>query len=80
MIDSVIQFVLSNFPLEFLVLGLVAACISLGRRAKPLGREQIWNAFLAYYCLFAVGFYFLYNFAVHVFFGASGGAVHRLGG
>lgn len=63
--EEIIRFVLSNFPLTFLVIAGIAAAISVARRGRPHLRE----AGIAYYCLFAIGFTFLYNFVMHVFFG-----------
>ncbi len=59
--DAVIGFALSQFGLEFFVLGLLAAA------ARPHGRRR---GLLAYYVLFPVGCLYLVNFVYHVFFGA----------
>ncbi len=69
MIESAIRFVLSNYTLTFFVLGLAAASISLARKPRPVSREKVFDALLAYYCLIGIGLYFCYNFAMHVFFG-----------
>jgi len=68
MIAASIQFVLANYSLSFLVLGLIGAAVSLYRKRKPLGKGSVFEALLAYYCLSAIGLSFIYNFVMHVFF------------
>jgi hypothetical protein len=64
-----ISFVLSNFTLTFLVLGLIAAAISLWRRPRPLRPSIVVEDLFAYFLLFTVGITYFYNFVFHVFFG-----------
>lgn len=64
-----IAFVLGNFTLTFLVLGLVAAWIALTRRPRPWGRAVVVEELLAWFLFFSIGLSFLYNFVFHVFFG-----------
>ncbi len=66
---DVIRFVLGNFTLTLLVIGLVAAGISLLRKPRPWSKAEIAEALLSYFVLFSVGVSFLYNFVMHVFFG-----------
>lgn len=63
--QQAITFLLSNFSLTVLGLAAIATAVSVARR----GREHLWEAAIAYYCLFAIGLAFLYNFVMHVFFG-----------
>ena len=63
---AVIVFILSNFPLSFLVLGLLLGLIAYARR--PKGPGALTEALFAYYLLCALGFTYLYNFVMHVFF------------
>jgi hypothetical protein len=67
--ETLIRFVLSNFTLTFLILGLIASAIALLRAPKPLTTAVVVEALLAYFLLFSVGFGFLYNFVMHTFFG-----------
>lgn len=67
--EAVIRFVLSNFTLTFLVLGLIASGIALLRAPKPLTTPVVVEALFAYFLLFSIGFSFLYNFVMHTFFG-----------
>jgi hypothetical protein len=70
MIESLIRFVLSNFTLTFLVLGLIAAAIAYAAKPQPRSGAQLIEALFSYFLLFSVGISFLYNFVMHVFFGA----------
>lgn len=64
-----IAFLLSNFTLTCLVLGLVATALSLARKPRPWTSGVLVEALLAYFILFSIGFSFFYNFVAHVFFG-----------
>ena len=64
-----LTFVLGNFTLTFLVLGLIAAVISLWRRPSSLTPDVMVEDVLAYFLLFSIGISFFYNFVFHVFFG-----------
>jgi len=68
LITNVITFILSNFTLTFLFLGLVASLISLAFKKKPLEKKQVVEAFLSYFILFNFGIGYIYNFIMHVFF------------
>jgi len=59
---DVLVFVISNYSLSFLVLGLVVGVLVGLRRAGTMA-----EALFAYYLLFALGFSFLTNFVMHVF-------------
>lgn len=67
--EFVIRILLENFTLEFLVLGVIAAGISLWRTPRPWTRAVVVEALFSYFLLFSVGASFFYNFVVHVFFG-----------
>jgi hypothetical protein len=69
MIENVIRFVLSNFTLSFLVMGLIASIVAYLSKPHPRGRTQLVEALFSYFLLFSIGFSFLYNFVMHVFFG-----------
>jgi hypothetical protein len=68
-VESAIRLVISNYPISCFVIGLIGAGVSLARRSGPLTREVVFEALVAYFCLFAVGGFMLYNFVMHVFFG-----------
>ena len=67
--ESFLRFVLGNFTLTFLVLGLIAAGIALLRKPDGFTRANVAEELLAYFILFSVGVSFFYNFIFHVFFG-----------
>ena len=69
MIANFIAAALSNFTLTFLVIGLIAAAISLARKPKPLTSAVVVEELFAYFLLFSIGIANLYNFVLHVFFG-----------
>jgi hypothetical protein len=65
---GVIAFVLGNFTLTFLVLGLIASAIALA--FKPQWTFQVVvEALFAYFLLFSIAISYFYNFVFHVFFG-----------
>lgn len=63
MIAEIITFVLSNFPLTFLVIGLLTAAGRVLWLRRPAA-----ESFLSQFLLWATGVTFLYNFVMHVFF------------
>ncbi len=65
-----IAFVLGNFTLTFLVIGLITAAIALACKPPPRRRADVIEAVFAHFLLFSIGVSYLYNFVVHVFFGA----------
>jgi uncharacterized protein DUF6790 len=67
---DLIRFVLSNFTLTFLIIGLIASAIALARAPKPLTAPVIVEALFAFFVLFSIGCSFFYNFIMHTFFGA----------
>jgi hypothetical protein len=66
---NAIHFLLQNFTLTLLILGFAASGIALLRRPRPLQAHAVIEALLAYFILFSIGFGYLYNFVLHVFFG-----------
>jgi hypothetical protein len=68
MIAEAIKFVLANYSLSFLALGLLGSGISFYRQRKTATRATAWEALLSYYCFFSVGLNNIYNFVIHVFF------------
>ena len=67
---AVIRFVLSNFTLTLLMVGLIASGIALLRTWKPLTAPVVVEALFACFLLFSIGFSFFYNFVMHTFFSA----------
>ncbi len=69
--EAVIRFLLANFTLTFLVLGLAAAGVSLLRFPRPWTRAAVLEELFAWFLLFSIGCSFFYNFVAHAFFGAA---------
>jgi hypothetical protein len=65
---GVIRFLVANFSLTFLVLGLIASMVSLQRKPRPLAPTIIVEALFSYFILFSIALNYLYNFVFHVFF------------
>jgi hypothetical protein len=67
---DIIAFILGNFTLTFLMIGLFASAIALWRAFQPRSFALIVEALFSYFLLFSIGFSsYLYNFVFHVFFG-----------
>jgi len=73
---ELVAFVLGNFTLTFLILGVLASGFSLLFH-RPGCRQAVAERFLAGYLFFAIGLSFLYNFVLHVFFADM--AAHFIG-
>jgi Family of unknown function (DUF6790) len=68
MIAKAITSILSSPTVSFLVMGILAALISIACK-KSRSKEVVIEAFVAYFFLFSVGFSYLNNFVMHVVFG-----------
>lgn len=73
MIGALIVGALSNFEVDFLVLGLIAAAVAIAR-TRPVTGAIVIDKLLAWYVFFSVGVSFLVNFVFHVFFGQMAAA------
>ncbi len=67
--SSFLVFLIANYFLTSLIVGMAAAGMSLIGQPKPLGMGSVAEAFFSYYLLFAIGISNLINFVFHVFFG-----------
>lgn len=63
-----IEFILSNFTLSFFVLGIVVSTLLLLKRRHRESCAAVVEVYFSYFLLFSVGFSYLYNFVMHVFF------------
>jgi hypothetical protein len=66
--EALVRFVLANFPLTFLVVGLLAAAVSLAWRPRPRTAAVVVEELFAWFLLFSIGVSFFYSFVCHVFF------------
>jgi hypothetical protein len=73
-IKAVIVFVLSNYSLTFLVIGLLFSLAAIARAKKPIGRSVVVEKLLAWHVFWAIGVGYLYNFVMHGFFGKMSAA------
>jgi hypothetical protein len=73
-IQASIVFVLSNFTLTFLVIGLIFSLVAVSRSRGPRSSALIVEKLMAWYVFWALGVTFLYNFVMHVFFGRMAAA------
>lgn len=69
LIRATITFVMSNYSLSFLVLGLIVSLVAIARSANSIDQSLIVEKLLAWYVFFSIGVDNLYNFVMHVFFG-----------
>jgi hypothetical protein len=67
--SSLLFFLIGNYFLTFLIIGLLAGVISLFNKPKPLRIDTVGEALFSYYLLFAIGISNIVNFAFHVFLG-----------
>ncbi|WP_131782645.1 DUF6790 family protein [Legionella gresilensis] len=66
---ELITFLLTNFTLTLFILSLISALISLIMKRKHLNKARVIRIIFSHFLLFNIGFSFLYNFVMHVFFG-----------
>jgi hypothetical protein len=74
LIKTTIIFVIANYPLTFLVVGLIASAIAIARAPRPVGRAVIVDKLLLWYVFFNIAIMYLVNFIFHVFFGPMAAA------
>jgi hypothetical protein len=73
-IKATIVFVVSNYSLTFLVIGLLFSLVAIARSSKPVDQPMIVEKLLAWHVFWAIGVCFLYNFIMHGFFGKMSAA------
>jgi len=73
-VGAVIRFVLANYPLTFLVVGVLFALIAIARQTKPVGASNIVEKLLAWHVFWAIGVFNFYNFVMHGLFGKMAAA------
>jgi hypothetical protein len=73
-IRATIVFVLSNYALTFLVIGVLFSIVAMARARKPIGPSGIVEKLLSWHVFWAIGACNLYNFVMHAFFGRMSAA------
>lgn len=68
MIRDAIVFIVSNYSLTFLAIGLIFSVVALVRASKPLTPRLVVEKLLAWHVFWAVGVDNFYNFVMHGFF------------
>jgi Family of unknown function (DUF6790) len=68
-LTTVLIFLIGNYFLTFLIVGLLAAGISLLNKLRPLRINTVVEALFSYYLLFTIGISNIVNFIFHVFVG-----------
>ena len=68
-VPALLFFLVGNYFFTFLIIGFLAAGISLLNKPKPVRINTVAEAFFAYYLLFPIGISNVVNFVFHVFFG-----------
>ena len=68
-VPSLLVLLIGNYFFTLLIIGFLAAGISLLNKPKPLRINTVAEAFFSYYLLFAIGINNVVNFVFHVFFG-----------
>ena len=66
---SLLFLLIGNYFFTLLIIGFLAAGISLLNKPRPLRINTVAEAFFSYYLLFAIGINNVVNFVFHVFFG-----------
>ena len=73
-IKATIAFVLSNYSLSFLVIGLVFSLAAIVRAKASLRSSDIVEKLISWHVFWAIGVGYFYNFVMHGFFGRMSAA------
>jgi hypothetical protein len=68
-IAAAIKALISNYPLTFLVIGVIVAGVAIARAPRPVSGAVVTDKLLTWYVVFNIGVMFLVNFIFHAFFG-----------
>lgn len=67
-LTGIIAFVLGNFTLTFLVVGLVFSVVTLVRATSPLTAPVVVEALFKWFLFFSIGISYFYNAVMHTAF------------
>jgi hypothetical protein len=73
-IKASIVFVLSNYSLSFLVIGLLFSLVAIVRAKTSLKSSDIVEKLISWHVFWAIGVGYFYNFVMHGFFGRMSAA------
>jgi hypothetical protein len=68
-IGDTIVFVLSNYSLTFLLIGLLFSIVAIAGAKKPLAPPVVVEKLISWHVFWAIGVGYLYNFVMHSVFG-----------
>lgn len=74
MIEEIVRFILSNFTLTFLVIGLLFSLVAIARAPKPVTAAMVVEKLISWHVFWAIGVCFFYNFVMHSIFGKTAAA------
>jgi hypothetical protein len=74
LIKTSIVFVISNYSLTFLVIGLVFSLVAIVRAKAPLTSSVIVEKLISWHVFWAIGVGYFYNFVMHSVFGRMSAA------
>lgn len=66
--EQFIHFILSNFTLTFIVIGMIFSLVSIYRNRENLTKAFTVEALLKYYCFWGYGITWTYNAIMHIVF------------
>ena len=69
MLRAAIVFVIANYSLTFLVIGLIFSAVAIARGPGHKTSGFVIDRLLAWHIFWAIGVGYLYNFVMHAFFG-----------
>lgn len=69
-----IGFVLANYSLTFLIVGLIFSLIAIARAKRPLTQGLVVEKLISWHVFWAIGIQYLYNFVMHSVFGKMSAA------
>lgn len=66
--DTFVSYLLHNFTLTLLIMGLLASVVSTVSRPSHIDRCVVVDALISWFIFFSIGVSYLYNGIVHTFF------------
>jgi hypothetical protein len=73
-IEKFIRFILSNFTLTFLVVGLLFSLAAIARARRPVTKAVVVEKLIAWHVFWVIGVCYFYNFVMHSIFGKTAAA------